>query len=199
VSGGRLVVGLGAGWNEIEFRAYGIPYDRRIARFAEAFEIIRRLLAGEQVTFEGAYESVQDAVLLPRPARRPPLMVGGNGPRLLAATLAHVDAWNTWFDHFGNTPAGFAALNEEIDAAVRAAGRDPRAIERSACVLVVLDRAAGEREVPDDVVPVEGDANDIADRLREMAQAGADEAILVVDPITERSIRTLGDALAALG
>ena len=199
VSGGRLVVGLGAGWNEVEFRAYGMPFDHRIARFAEAFEIIRRLLAGEHVTLAGAYESVEDAVLLPRPARRAPLMVGGNGPRLLAATLPHVDAWNTWFDRFGNTPEGFAALNGEIEAAARAAGRDPGAVERSACVLVVMDRGAGEREVPDDVVPLEGDANAIAGGLRALAEAGADEAILVVDPITERSIRLLGDALAALG
>jgi alkanesulfonate monooxygenase SsuD/methylene tetrahydromethanopterin reductase-like flavin-dependent oxidoreductase (luciferase family) len=142
---------------------------------------------------------VEDAALLPPPARRPPLMVGTTGPRMLSIALPHVDAWNTWFDRFGNTPEGFAALNEDIDAAARAAGRDPGAIERSACVLVVLDRVAGEREVPDDVVPLEGDANEIAAGLRALAQAGADEAILVVDPITERSIRVLGDALAALG
>jgi alkanesulfonate monooxygenase SsuD/methylene tetrahydromethanopterin reductase-like flavin-dependent oxidoreductase (luciferase family) len=90
ISGGRLVVGLGAGWNEIEFRAFGIPFDNRVARFGEAFEIIRRLLAGEHVTFAGRFYGVEDAVLLPRPARRPPLMVGTNGPRMLAITLPHV-------------------------------------------------------------------------------------------------------------
>jgi probable F420-dependent oxidoreductase len=198
VSGGRLVLALGAGWNEVEFRAHGIPFDDRIARFAEAFEIVRRLLAGERVTFAGTYETVADAVLLPKPARRPPLVVGGTGPRLLGATLPHVDGWNAWFDRYGNTPAGFAAANGKIDAAARAAGRDPRAISRSACVLVVLDSTAGERPVPDGVVPLEGSADRIAAGLHELAEAGADEAILVVSPITERSIRTLGEALAAL-
>ena len=83
LTGGRLVLGLGAGWNEEEFRAFGIPFDHRIARFTESFEIIRRLLAGERVTVTGAYESVTDAVLLPTPARRPQLMIGATGPRIL--------------------------------------------------------------------------------------------------------------------
>jgi alkanesulfonate monooxygenase SsuD/methylene tetrahydromethanopterin reductase-like flavin-dependent oxidoreductase (luciferase family) len=72
LSGGWLVLALGAGWNETEFRAFGIPFENRVARFAEAFEIVRRLLAGERVTFAGAYETVADAVLLPPPGRRPP-------------------------------------------------------------------------------------------------------------------------------
>ena len=72
LSGGRLTVALGAGWNETEFRAFGIPFDHLVSRFAERFEIIRRLLAGERVTFEGRYEQVEDALLLPPPggARR---------------------------------------------------------------------------------------------------------------------------------
>jgi probable F420-dependent oxidoreductase len=195
LAAGRLVLGLGAGWNEPEFRAFGIPFDHRVERFAEAFEIVRRLLGGERVTFEGAYERVDDAVLLPKPARRPPLMIGATGPRMLAATLAHVDAWNTWYDVYGNTPEGFRELNGRVDEAARAVGRDPAAVERSACALVVLDRAAGERPVPEGMTAVEGD---IADHLRALAEAGADEAILVVSPIDERSIRRLGDALAAL-
>jgi alkanesulfonate monooxygenase SsuD/methylene tetrahydromethanopterin reductase-like flavin-dependent oxidoreductase (luciferase family) len=198
VANGRLVVALGAGWNEVEFRAYGIPFDHRVARFEEAFEIIRRLLAGERVTFAGAYESVADAVLLPEPARRPPLMVGGTGPRLLAATLPHVDAWNIWFDRYANTPEGFAEANRAVDTAARNAGRDPQDIARSACVLVVLDRGAGERPIPADVTPLEGRSDRIAAGLRELAEAGADEAILIVSPITEPSIRALGDVLAAL-
>src|SRR5437588_10051557 len=74
VSGGRLVLGIGAGWNEAEFRAFGIPYDRRVSRFEEAFGIVCGLLAGERVTFSGRFYSVDDAVLLPSPRRRVPLM-----------------------------------------------------------------------------------------------------------------------------
>jgi probable F420-dependent oxidoreductase len=198
LSGGRLVLALGAGWNEPEYHAFGIPFDHRVERFAEALQIIRPLLDGERVTFSGAYETVTDAVLLPRPARRPPLMVGATGPRMLAAALPHVDAWNTWYDAYGNTPEGFAELNATIDEAARAAGRDPSLIGRSACARVVLDRAAGERPIPDEMPPVEGSADEIAAHLRDLAEAGADEAILVVSPIDERSIRVLGETLAAL-
>jgi probable F420-dependent oxidoreductase len=198
LSGGRLVLGLGAGWNEDEFRAFGVPFDRRVSRFVEAFEIVRRLLAGERVTFAGEFESVEDALLLPRPARPVPLMIGANGPRMLANTLPHVGAWNTWYDDFGNTPEGFAALSGTISEAAERAGRDPAEIERSACVLTVVDRAAGEREVPAGMPALEGSPQQVADGLRAFAQAGADEAILVVSPITEASIRRLGEALSLL-
>ena len=136
VSRGRLVVALGAGWNRTEFDAFGVPFDHRASRFEEAFEIVRRLLAGERVTLHGAYHHVDDAVLLPTPSRRPSLMVGSSGERVLSIALPHVDAWNTWFDWYGNTPEGFAARNAEIDGAATLAGRDPREIERSACVRV---------------------------------------------------------------
>ncbi len=117
-------------------------------------------------------------------------MVGGTGPRMLGITLPHVDAWNTWYEWYGNTPEGFAARNPEISAAAEQAGRDPADVERSACVLVVLDRAAGERPITPETPPVEGPPQRIAAHLRELAEAGADEAILVVSPITERSVRT---------
>jgi alkanesulfonate monooxygenase SsuD/methylene tetrahydromethanopterin reductase-like flavin-dependent oxidoreductase (luciferase family) len=193
LSGGRLVVALGAGWNEEEFRAFGLPFDRRVARFEEAFEIVCRLLAGERVAFEGRFERVEDALLLPPPARRPPLMVGANGERMLAATLPHVDVWNTWFDAFGNRADGFAGLNASVDRACERAGRDPAEVERSACLLVRVDGGAGERPERPEAPPL--DAGDHAAELRALGEAGADEAILVLDPIDERSIRALGAAL----
>jgi probable F420-dependent oxidoreductase len=192
VSGGRLVLGLGAGWNEEEFRAFGLPFDRRVSRFEEAFEIIRGLLAGERVTLHGRFHEADNAVLLPPPAARPRLMIGSNGPRMLAATLPHVDAWNTWYEDYGNSPEGFAELNERISAAAGDAGRDPAAIERSACVLVALDGSRGERAFTDTAPPLRGSPDEIAASLHELGEAGADEAILVVDPITEDSIRALG-------
>jgi probable F420-dependent oxidoreductase len=198
VSGGRLVLGLGAGWNRTEFDAFGVPFDHRASRFEEAFEIVRRLLAGERVTVHGSYWSADDAVLFPTPARRPPLMVGSSGDRVLSIALPHVDVWNTWFDWYGNTPDGFAARNAEIDAAATRAGRDPREIQRSACVCVVLDREASGRPIDDESPPLEGTPDRIAEGLRGMAEAGADEVILVVTPITEGSIRELGNVLTLL-
>ena len=196
LSGGRLTFGVGAGWNRTEFDAYGIPYDHRASRFEEAFEIVRRLLEGERVTLEGRFHQVHDAVLLPRPERRPPLMAGSTGERVLAATLPHVEIWNTWFDWYGNTPEGFAAKQTEIDAACERAGRDPATLERSACVLVQLDGGAGERPVEAGVTPMLGEPPELAAGLRAMAAAGADEVILVCDPITEGSVRELGAAIS---
>jgi probable F420-dependent oxidoreductase len=198
VSGGRFVFGIGAGWNETEFHAFGIPFAERVARFEEAFEAVRRLLAGEHVTVAGRFVALRDAVVLPPPARRVPLMIGSSGERVLTATLAHVDAWNAWFDLFGNSPEGFAKETARVDGLAERVGRAPDKIERSACVLVVLDRSTAERAAPDGFAALEGGADEIAGELRGFADAGADEAILVVDPITERSIRTLGEALAAL-
>ena len=200
ISGGRFVLGLGCGWNQGEFAAFGIPYDHRVARFEEAFAIIRGLLAGERVTLDGRYWQAADAVLLPPPARRTPLLIGSNGPRMLGIALPHVDAWNTWWDGYGNTVEGFAKLNAEIDAAARKAGRPaPGEIERSACVLVSVDGRPGERAPLPDLAPVPGAAEPLARHLRGLAEAGADEAILVLDPITEGSVRALEPALRLLG
>ncbi len=196
ISGGRFVLGLGAGWNEEEFRAFGLPFDHRVARFEESFTIIRGLLDGERVTLEGRYLQADDAVLLPRPAHRPRLMVGSNGPRMLAATLPHVDAWNTWYSDYGNSAEGFAELNERISRAARDAGREPGDIERSACALVALEGSGAGRPVAPDAPALSGSPDRIAATLKELGEAGADELILVVDPITERSVRELGEVVA---
>ena len=192
LSGGRLVAAFGAGWNQEEFRAFGLPFDQHVSRFEEAFTIIRRLLAGERVSFEGRFHSVSDAVLLPSLERKPKLMIGANAPRLLSIALPHVDAWNTWFTRYGNTVDGFERHNAEIDAAAEAVGRDPAAIERSACVFVALE-GAGARQNDEQTPAVRADA--LRGHLAALADAGADEAILVVDPITEQSIRSLRTAL----
>jgi alkanesulfonate monooxygenase SsuD/methylene tetrahydromethanopterin reductase-like flavin-dependent oxidoreductase (luciferase family) len=192
LSGGRLVLGLGCGWNEVEFRAFGLPFDHLVARFEEAFTIIRQLLAGGHVTFAGRYHEAHDAVLLPAPASPPKLMLGANAPRMLSIGLPHVASWNTWFSRYGNTVEGFAAENAGIDAAAERVGRDPASLERSACVFVSVE-SAGERNNDEDVEPVP--AEDLAAHLRALAEAGADEAILVADPITEASIRSLGTVI----
>ncbi len=194
ISGGRFVLGLGAGWNETEFRAFGFPFEKTVSRFEESFEIVRRLLAGEHVTLKGTFHSVEDAVLLPPPRRRVPLMLGSNGARMLAIALPHVEAWNTWFSSYGNTVDGFANLRADIDAACVRAGRDPAELIYSACVLVGVGDRAGER--PHDIPPVA--SRNLAAHLRQMAEAGADEAILVLDPIDERSIREVANVIVDL-
>jgi probable F420-dependent oxidoreductase len=198
VSRGRLVLGLGAGWNEPDFSAFGLPFDRRASRFEEAFEVVRKLVAGERVTFSGRYYHVDDAVLLPRPSRRPPLMVGSTGERVLRATLPHVDSWNTWYDLIGNTPEGFYRDSQLVSKIAQEVGRDPSEIERSVCVSVSLAHERDQRHVRDDIPPIEGDAQTILGRGREFGEAGADEVILIASPCDERSIRVLGPSLALL-
>jgi alkanesulfonate monooxygenase SsuD/methylene tetrahydromethanopterin reductase-like flavin-dependent oxidoreductase (luciferase family) len=194
VSAGRFVFGLGAGWNETEFEAFDIPLDERAGRFEEAFAIVRDLLRGERVTIEGRFHRAQDAVLLPVPARAVPLMVGSTGPRVLRATLPTVDAWNTWFDWYGNRPEGFAEKLAGVHAICEQVGRDPATLVRSACLLVKVGAGAGER--PDDPAAPAVPADRVRAAVAALGEAGADEVVVVADPIDERSIREIGAALA---
>ena len=203
ISGGRLIVGLGAGWNEREYRAFGFPYDHRVSRFEEAFTIIRSLLRAGRVDFDGAYYRVEDCVLDPGPARPggPPLMLGSTSPRMMRIGLPHVDAWNVWWSDYGNTPDGFAALRDRVDEAAVQAGRMPGEVAATAAVLVSLPGGTGRptgEESSGPIRPVQGSLADISGHLEAMASAGATHLQLVVDPITIESIEMLGDVLATL-
>ena len=192
VSGGRFVLGLGAGWNETEYRAFGLPYDHRVSRFEESFEIVRRTLAGERVTLEGRFWQAEDLVVLPLPEEPVPLMIGSNGPRMLAATLPYVDRWNTWYDRYGNTVEGFAELNafvtEQCGARRPRPGRDLPVDRGPGRARPGRGRSGrtptrrGEPVTPDALCPRTSHA---------LEEAGADEAILILRPITEESIRAI--------
>ncbi len=204
ISGGRLVLGLGAGWNPVEFAALDAPYDHRVARFEEAFTVVRTLLRVGRIDFAGRYLSARDAELLPPPARPggPPLLVGSSGARMLAATLPHVDAWNAWYADTGNRPEGVAALRAVVDEAARTAGRDPAAIERTVAVLVRMPggtgRVMGDTDARQAVAPLEGPPERIAAALRAYAGEGIGHVQLVIDPITEASVAALVPVLEAL-
>jgi alkanesulfonate monooxygenase SsuD/methylene tetrahydromethanopterin reductase-like flavin-dependent oxidoreductase (luciferase family) len=144
------------------------------------------------VTFDGRFHQVADAALLPKPTPPPKLMLGANAPRMLSIGLPHVASWNTWFARYGNTVEGFAAENAGIDVAAERAGRDPATLERSACVFVTVE-SAGVRNNDTGVPAVPVGA--LEGHLRALEDAGADEAILVADPITEASIRLLGTVI----
>src|SRR3954451_12027053 len=203
ISDGRLILGLGAGWNEREYRAFGFPYDHRVSRFEEAFTVIRTLLRDGRTDFDGAYYRVEDCVLDPGPTRPggPPLMIGSTSPRMMRIGLPHVDAWNVWWSDYGNSPAGFTAARERVEAAGAEAGRGPGEVEATAAVLVSLPGGSGRlmgENYNAPVSPVQGSPAEIAAHLHAMAAAGATHLQLVVDPITEASIEVLGEALIAL-
>ena len=182
ISGGRLVLALGAGWNETEFRAFGFPFDRRASRFEESFEVIRRLVRGERVTFHGAHvRGRRRRAVAAAGTRAPRLMIGSTGHRVLTAALPHVDAWNTWFDWYGNSPEGFAARigRDRRDRPSRSGAIRVRSNEAPAC-LVALDPSTRERPVDPGAPPVDGNAGrGRGGDPRPWRDAGADEVILV--------------------
>ncbi len=193
ISDGRLILGLGAGWNRPEFDAFDIPFDHRASRFEEALHVITELVNGRRCTFTGTFHTVDDAVILPNPRHRISIMVGSNGDRVLRAALPTADSWNTWFDWFGNNADGFSELNDHVSALVAESGRDPSEVRRSACLLVRIDSSSSERPDPDGGRAV--DLENLNTVLEEMHEAGADEVIIVADPITLESMKAIDEVL----
>lgn len=201
ISGGRLILGLGAGWNETEYRAFGFAYDHRVSRFEEAFTIIRTLLRDGAIDFEGQYYTLRECELLPRGPRPagPPLLVGSHGSRMLRITMPHVDMWNGWYWWYQNDPARLGEYHEAVDTACREVGRDPSEVERTVAVYVQLPGATGARDFDRDTAPPLTGAPDVlAQRLRDFAAAGVAHVQLVIDPVTPAGIESLAPVLEAL-
>ncbi|MDP9465154.1 MAG: LLM class flavin-dependent oxidoreductase [Actinomycetota bacterium] len=203
ISGGRLILGLGAGWNEREYRAFGFPFDRRVSRFEEAFTIIRTLLADGEIDYVGSFHRAERCVLHPRPTRPggPPLMVGSVRPRMLSIALPYVDAWNVWWSDYGNTPAGFAELKARVEERAVQCGRPLGSVSATCAVFVQLPGGMGRRMGAyggTQVEPVRGSAEEVAERIGAFADAGAEHVQLVVDPITRDSIEWFSAMFAAL-
>jgi alkanesulfonate monooxygenase SsuD/methylene tetrahydromethanopterin reductase-like flavin-dependent oxidoreductase (luciferase family) len=196
ISGGRLILGLGSGWNEREFDAYGVPYDRRVTRFEEEFRIITDLIRTGRSDFSGEFFSQDDNVLIP-PARHDlPIMIGSTGPRMLSITAGEMDWWNEWFANFGNTPDKLAKLADQLDAALAESDREPDEVVRSAALYVRFPDG-DERTTPKRIAPIEGDPSEMTDRILEFAGL-IDHVQLVVDPITIESIEKLEPVVAAI-
>ena len=202
ISGGRLILGLGAGWNKREYTAFGFPYDNRVSRFEQAFTIIRTLLRDGEIDFHGKYYDVTESVLHPRSPRPggPPLLIGSIGERMQSITLPHVSAWNVWWSEYGNTAEGFAGKKAVVDERIAAVGRAGE-IEATCAVFVKLPSGTGRQmgDYPKDLgQPIEGSVSELADQLRCFADAGAAHIQLVVDPIVPASIEYLGEVLRLL-
>ena len=135
VSGGRLEIGLGAGWWAVEHATYGIPFKapaERVASFRDGIQVLDRLLwAGDRpASFEGWTYRLQAARFEPRPSQRPrpPLVLAAQGPKMLEVVARHADAW---VGSFGLTADEVAARNRFLDERCAALGRDPRALRRA--------------------------------------------------------------------
>jgi alkanesulfonate monooxygenase SsuD/methylene tetrahydromethanopterin reductase-like flavin-dependent oxidoreductase (luciferase family) len=201
VSDGRLVLGLGAGWNKREYTAFGFAYDHRVSRFEEAFTIVRTLLRDGQIDFHGKYYDVLDCVLHPRSPRPggPPLMIGSVAPRMQAIALPHVDAWNVWWSEYGNTADGFAATKAIVDTRLTEIGRIGE-VDATCAVYVKLPSGTGRQmgDYPKTSAPIEGTTDEVAEQLRGFEVAGASEIQLVVDPIVPASLEWLAGVVTLL-
>lgn len=214
ISGGRLVLGIGAGWREPEYRAFGYPFDHRASRFEEALTIIRQMLREGGSDFSGQYYQTRDAALRPpgpRPAG-PPIMMGASGDRMLRLAAQHADRWNCWLIFGDSRPAAAAPLLARLDAACRAVGRDPATIERS--IAVQAAPSGGSRSLRSrvnhraeqvvsrllrlKVVPLAGTPEELAGELLAFAALGVAEVQVRLRPNTLAGIEAFAPVLEIL-
>jgi alkanesulfonate monooxygenase SsuD/methylene tetrahydromethanopterin reductase-like flavin-dependent oxidoreductase (luciferase family) len=196
ISGGRLILGLGAGWNRAEFDAFGFPYDHRVSRFEEAFTIIRTLIREGEIDFAGRFYSNRDLELVPPARRDMKIMIGSNGPRMLAHTMSHADMWNTWFLDYGNRAEGLRPLLDLVDDVCQAVGRDPVQVERTAAVYVQLSRGSGRQagsSEKQESTPITGSHEEIAEELSAFAGVGVNHIQVVLDPIDPKGVEELAE------
>ena len=197
ISGGRLILGLGAGWNEPEYRAFGFPFDHRVDRFEEAIQIIHGLLRNGAIDFDGVYYQARDCVLRPRGPRPtgPPILIGTISPRMLAMTVRYADEWNVWFSTTSNRVEKVRDLLATVDSACIEAGRDPASLRRSVAVKIEV----GPHEPSAmSVDPLRGSAEELAQQIREHANAGLDAIQVWLEPNTVAGIEAFGRVLEVL-
>lgn len=199
ISGGRFILGIGAGWAEPEYRAYGFPYDHRAGRFEEALQIITALIRTGSADFHGNYYSVEQCELRPRGPRPEgmPIMIGTFlGERMMELTARYADHWNLWAQVTGNRAATTQSLMEKMDAICVSIGRDPKTLERSVAVLVDFPGAYGR---PGQAVPsLTGSAEELAAEFRAYASIGVSHIQIYPDPCTVEAIEMLAPVLDLL-
>jgi alkanesulfonate monooxygenase SsuD/methylene tetrahydromethanopterin reductase-like flavin-dependent oxidoreductase (luciferase family) len=199
ISNGRLILGIGAGWNEPEYTAFGYPFDHRVDRFGEAAEITSTLIRTGAIDFEGTWYSAKACVLRPRGPRPagPPILIGtgSNGERMMRYAARFADQWNAWFSSFNNRIEDLQVINERVDAACAAEGRDPSTLARTVALKVSLKPG---HPSPMSTVAIEGADSDIAASLRAFAAIGISHVQLWIDPCTVESVSRFASVLALL-
>jgi probable F420-dependent oxidoreductase len=198
ISDGRLLLGIGAGWHEPEYRAFGYPFDRRVSRFEEALQILVPLLKGETVTFNGQFYSVEECASLPRGPRKsgPPIWIGARRPRMLSLVAKYADAYHT--DQLLNVNDTKAAedLFKIVDDACRAVGRDPSTLGRtSGSPLAVAGWEDLEGGIPD--VCIQGTNEQIVETLAAYASVGVTHFTIWLYPLSMKGIENLAPIVEA--
>lgn len=201
ISGGRFILGLGAGWHEPEYAAFGFPHDHRVSRFAEAIQIITALLRDGFVDFDGTYYSARDCELRPRGPRPqgPPILVGGSGERMLRLTARYADAWNA---DRQNRLAELNALNARVDAACLEVGREPATLARVIGIQVDVGNDIRSAMQPRQFVmapwPLTGTPEALAEQIRRFKEARVSHMMAWIDPVSVAGIEAFAPVLEAL-
>jgi alkanesulfonate monooxygenase SsuD/methylene tetrahydromethanopterin reductase-like flavin-dependent oxidoreductase (luciferase family) len=203
ISGGRLILGLGAGNHDPEHHAFGYPTDHRYSRFAEAIQIIHGLLRNGSIDFEGAYYQAHECVLRPRGPRAggPPILIGARGSKMLRLTAQYADLWNAVLLRQRSRPEDLTRAMSALDAACHEVGRDPATLGRTACVHW---RVSEQGEVKPPWLrlrygpPLTGRPDELAEVFRAFARAGIAHVQVIVWPHTLAGVEAFGPILEAL-
>jgi alkanesulfonate monooxygenase SsuD/methylene tetrahydromethanopterin reductase-like flavin-dependent oxidoreductase (luciferase family) len=188
ISGGRFILGLGAGWHQPEYEAFGYPFDHRASRFEEALQIIIPLLREGHVDFQGRYYQVHNCVLRPRgpSAGGPRILIGARRPRMLELVAKYADAWNTAW-HVD--PAAVTQRYEAFQQACTRVGRNLSTVELTIGTVVRLRPSAEETPEP----AITGSPEEIARQLQALISLGAGHLIVSLDPLTPATIEEFGE------
>ena len=193
ISGGRLILGLGCGWHEPEFDAFGYEFDHRVSQFAEALEIIVPMLRTGSASLAGHWQRAADAAVVPpgpRPAG-PPILIAGKGPRMLDLVARHADAWNAaWYGKPEEADELRARIVNLRDALARA-GRDPATLELTAGIFVAVGE---DTDAPDEAIA--GTSEEIAAALAGYAELGVTHLVAHCWPRTSEAVTRFGAAAA---
>lgn len=192
ISGGRVILGAGAGWHKPEFDAFGYDFERRVDRFEEALQILQPLLKAERIDFAGEHYQVTDCLITP-PGPRPggiPLLIGARGPRMLRLVAQYADQWNTvWLGQPEELTERLAWIND----ACAAAGRDPATLDVTVGVQVTYPDLGDVNKMTEN--PLSGPPEVLAQAFQAYAQAGVAHLMLFISPASQTAQERVLEAI----
>lgn len=199
ISGGRLILGVGCGWHDPEYVAFGYPTDHKVGRFQDSLIIISELIRTGRSDHRGTFHSVDDAVLMP-PARSDlPILVAAKRPRMLGLTARYADAWNmAWY---GQPDDRLARVRADLAEACVAEGRDPMTLTDTVGVNVrfvdlLATREDGSSISASNEPTLGGSVEEVAAGLIAHAEVGAEHVIVSIEPTTPAAVERLARAVA---
>jgi alkanesulfonate monooxygenase SsuD/methylene tetrahydromethanopterin reductase-like flavin-dependent oxidoreductase (luciferase family) len=193
ISGGRFVLGMGAGWHEPEFSAFGFEFDHRVSLFADSLEVVVPLVREGRVAYEGRWAKGNAELRPPGPRPNgPPILIAGSRPRMMSLIARWADRWNSvWY---GLPTEEFHEERANLEEACRHIGRDAMHIEVSAGI-VVQPQSVTRQNGPDALA---GTVEQIAEGLGAWRDEGVDEVMCRLEPPSAEMIETIGQAVSML-